>query len=146
MLVAVPDGDWASKERVMTKQDHIRLLGWLYIANGSLLLIGASIGLLASIASGVFSFDIARFLVGSIVGVIVMVCVALLALPNLAAGKGLLDGKGWARLLAMIMAVLSFFSFPLGTALCVYTFWVLWSKDADPYFEGRYPSYHERRL
>lgn len=128
----------------MTKQEHIRLLGWLHIAYGALILLGAVIGLLASVGSGLLSFDIVEFLVGSVVGVVVMVCVAVFALPSLAAGKGLLDGKGWARVLAMILAALSFFSFPIGTALCVYTFWVLWGKDADPYFEGRYPSYHER--
>ncbi len=130
----------------MNKQDHIRLLGWLYVAYGALILIGAAIGLLSTVVSGLFSFDIVELLVGSIVGAIVMGFLVVLSLPSLYAGKGLLEGKSWARVLAMILGALSFFSFPIGTALCVYTFWVLWGKDADPYFEGRYPSYHERRL
>jgi hypothetical protein len=142
--VAFSDLASDSKEPEMTKQEHIRLLGWLHLAYGALILLGAVLGLLGSLLGGIFSFDFVDFLVGSVVGVVVMVCMALFSLPSLAAGKGLLEGKGWARVLAMVMGALAFFSFPIGTALCVYTFWVLWGKDADPYFEGNYPSYHER--
>jgi len=42
------------------------------------------------------------------------------------AGWGLLNRQAWARSLAIVMAVISlFFSIPFGTALGVYTLWVL---------------------
>lgn len=42
-----------------------------------------------------------------------------------AAGIGLLRRASWARLLAIIVAFLSLIKLPLGTALGVYTLWVL---------------------
>ncbi len=128
----------------MDTGQHIRLLGWLYVANGSLMLVGAIIGLIASTLGGLFSGDLVETIIAPIIGVTILICLFVLSLPSFLTGKGLLEGKGWARVLAMIVGALSFFSFPLGTALCVYTFWVLWGQDADPYFEGRYPSYHEQ--
>jgi hypothetical protein len=42
------------------------------------------------------------------------------------AGWGLLNRQGWARSLAIVMGVISlFFNIPFGTALGVYTLWVL---------------------
>jgi hypothetical protein len=41
------------------------------------------------------------------------------------AGWGLLDRQSWARILAIILGFLSLLHFPLGTALGVYTLWVL---------------------
>jgi uncharacterized membrane protein (DUF2068 family) len=50
------------------------------------------------------------------------VCVAALALVS---GYGLLTRKPWGRVLAIIAAVLALIKFPLGTALGIYTLWVL---------------------
>ena len=127
----------------MEKEKHVKLVAWLLIINSGLLVL-AAIGVLFSITlTRLFSGEIAGLILAPIVAVVVALIMVLLALPGLLAGKGLLEGKGWARVLAMILAALNFFSFPLGTALCVYTFWVLWGKDADPVFEGGYPHYHE---
>jgi hypothetical protein len=40
-------------------------------------------------------------------------------------GWGLLDRQSWARILAIILGFLSLLHFPLGTALGIYTLWVL---------------------
>ena len=48
---------------------------------------------------------------------------------------GLLKYRPWARILALIVAVLHLFSFPFGTALGVYAFWVLLSAQSAPVFE-----------
>ncbi len=99
--------------------------------------------MLGTFVGGLFSGDVVEMLLSPVVGIVVLLVMAIYALPCMLAGKGLLEGKPWARILAMVLAVLSFFNFPLGTALCIYTFWVLWGKDADPWFEGSYPRYHE---
>src|SRR5262249_36919247 len=52
------------------------------------------------------------------------------------AGWGLLDRRPWARTLAIVLGVLALFDFPLGTALGVYTLWVLASSNAE--MEYRY--------
>jgi len=41
------------------------------------------------------------------------------------AGWGLLQRAPWARLLALILAFLALFNVPFGTAIGVYTLWVL---------------------
>ena len=41
------------------------------------------------------------------------------------AGWGLLDRQSWARILAIVLAFISLLNFPLGTALGIYTLWVL---------------------
>jgi hypothetical protein len=128
----------------MDKEQHIRMVGWLYIGYGALMLLGGVGTLIACVASGLFSGNLVETVVTPIVGVVVMLTLFIFSLPSLLIGKGLLDGKSWARMLAMVLAVFTFFNFPLGTALCVYTYWVLWGQEADPYFEGRYSSYHER--
>jgi hypothetical protein len=50
------------------------------------------------------------------------------------AGYGLLQRAGWARPLALVMAFLALINLPFGTALGVYTLWVLLPQDsADEY-------------
>jgi len=41
------------------------------------------------------------------------------------AGWGLMKRESWARILALVLAFISLFNLPLGTALGVYTMWVL---------------------
>jgi hypothetical protein len=43
----------------------------------------------------------------------------------LVAGYGLLNRRPWGRIVAIIAAILALIKFPLGTALGVYTLWVL---------------------
>jgi hypothetical protein len=43
----------------------------------------------------------------------------------LVAGYGLLNRRPWGRIVAIIAAVLALIKFPLGTALGIYTLWVL---------------------
>jgi zinc-ribbon domain len=50
------------------------------------------------------------------------VCTAALALI---AGYGLLQRRPWGRVLAIVVAVLTLFKVPFGTALGIYTLWVL---------------------
>ena len=53
------------------------------------------------------------------------------------AGWGLLNRQPWARMLAVVVGVVSlFFHFPLGTALGIYTLWVLLPARADEEYES----------
>lgn len=121
----------------MTREQHIRILAWLYIIRGVLILLGAITVFVALTFTGLFSGSLVETLVTPLAGVGIALLLFIISLPTFLAGMGLLDGKGWARVLAMILGVFSFLDFPLGTALCIYTFWVLWGRDADPHFEGR---------
>ncbi len=50
---------------------------------------------------------------------------ATLAVLAITGGYGLINRKDWARTLTFIVAILSLFSFPVGTAFGIYTLWVM---------------------
>ncbi|MGH9478393.1 MAG: DUF7144 family membrane protein [Terriglobales bacterium] len=47
------------------------------------------------------------------------------------AGVGLLQKQSWARVLAIVMGILRLLDFPFGTALGIYTLWVLVPAQSD---------------
>jgi len=47
------------------------------------------------------------------------------AILEVVAAWGLLERAPWARLLVLVLAILSILKFPLGTVLAIYTLWVL---------------------
>ena len=51
-------------------------------------------------------------------------------------GIGLLQGKAWGRTLAIVAAVLSLFSFPIGTVIGVLVIVYMMRTDVKVYFEG----------
>ena len=113
---------------------HVTILGWLNIASGILfLVIGAFVFLLLT-GVGAVSGEAEAFAVLSIVGSFVGFIMLVLALPSVVAGAGLLKGKNWARILAIILAVFNLMKCPLGTAVGLYTFYVLFQNEANDYF------------
>ncbi len=46
------------------------------------------------------------------------------SIPSIIAGIGLLYKQKWALILALILGCFKLFSFPVGTALGIYTIWV----------------------
>jgi hypothetical protein len=53
------------------------------------------------------------------------------AIAGVIAGGGLMARRPWARMLAIILGCISLIHFPLGTALGIYTLWVLVPAGAD---------------
>ncbi len=75
---------------------------------------------------GVFS-DAPEFLphlMGSLVPVIATLSVVM-GLAAVLVGYGLLSRQAWARVLAIIFGILALIKIPFGTALGIYTLWVL---------------------
>jgi hypothetical protein len=56
--------------------------------------------------------------------VIAFTLIILVALPSLIGGWGLLNRQSWAMTLVLIVGCLKLFSFPIGTAIGIYTIWV----------------------
>ena len=77
---------------------------------------------------GLFLFEDAPAFVphlfGALVPVIAVMSVATAILSALT-GYGLLARKPWGRTLAIVMGILSLIKLPVGTALGIYTLWVL---------------------
>ena len=49
----------------------------------------------------------------------------IISIPGLIGGIGLFMKKSWARILVLIISVLGLLNIPIGTAVAVYTIWVL---------------------
>jgi hypothetical protein len=116
---------------------HVRVLGWLHIGLGvlDLLLALGAFGLFAGMgALGVLVGDPGAGLSAGGIGLAVALLVALTGIPNLLAGAGLLAHANWGRWLALVLGALNAFKFPHGTALALYTFWVLLHDEAKPLF------------
>ncbi len=60
---------------------------------------------------------------------------ALLALPGLLAGIGLLRRRNWGRIVAIIVSFLNLLNVPIGTAIGAYSLWVLFQDAATEYFD-----------
>jgi hypothetical protein len=56
------------------------------------------------------------------------------AVPGLVVGIGLLTRRPWARILGIVISVLSLMHFPFGTALGIYGLWVLFHRDTERLF------------
>ena len=70
---------------------------------------------------------------GFVHGILTIVAWALLAgsILGLVTGWGLLQREPWARTLAIVMACLNMIHMPFGTALGIYTLWVLLPAAAE---------------
>ena len=115
-------------------QQHVTILGWLYVVGHALFLLAGLVvfTLLTSIGLSVPDPEARAVLL--IVGPAVGLLLIVLALSGLAAGYGLLTRKPWARVLAIIVAILGLPNFPLGTAIGLYALWVLFPTRARDYF------------
>ncbi len=106
-------------------QQHVNVLGWLHIVgNAIMLLLGCFIfALLWGIGAATGDLEATRIL--GIVGTTVGALLVVLGIPGIVAGYGLLRRKAWGRILALVVGFLGLVNFPLGTAIGIYTFWVL---------------------
>jgi hypothetical protein len=115
-------------------QVHIPVVAWLMIVGHAIFLCAGTfvLALLAGIGLAVREDPATPILLT--VGALVAIFLAVLALPGLVAGVGLLLRQGWARYLAIVVAILGLINFPLGTLIGVYSIWVLFQDDATNYF------------
>jgi len=112
---------------------HLRLLGILWMALSALHVLGAF-----------FTWIAGRFILpsvmrggGGIPGFVPPLVMSIgyfllvLSIAGLATGWGLLQRETWARTLALVMGFIVLLKAPLGTALGIYTLWVLLPAQAD---------------
>ena len=131
---------------------HIRLLGILWLAESALRLIPGLAMLFIFSAGGAILQHWLPFPFSSLVflGVPILwgigALLSLTAVGGLVAGWGLLDRKPWARTLTLILGLLSLPSVPFGTALGVYTLWVLLPAEAEMEYDAASRAQHGATL
>ena len=120
---------------------HVQIVAWLNIvASGMFLMLGIC-GFVFFVGMGFFaaadSGDAVALPILSTVGIVGLMFIAVLAVPGLLAGYGLLKRKKWGQILGIVDGVLNLFSIPVGTALGAYTLFVLFQNSANDYFDGQ---------
>jgi hypothetical protein len=120
---------------------HVKVLGVLYIALSAFGLVAALfVSLIFGTASGIVGASaepheaaIALPIIG-LTGMMLVVFLLIVSLPGLIAGIGLLKFRPWARIFAIVVAVINLIHIPFGTIIGIYGLWVLFNKDTERLF------------
>ncbi|MGH8004365.1 MAG: hypothetical protein ACRECJ_06550 [Limisphaerales bacterium] len=107
-------------------EKHITLLGWLFIIFNFISF------LTTSLAMHLFIPPEGRFIAHWVTfGMFVI------SAPGIAGGIGLLKRKYWAKILVLVLGFINLLHFPFGTALGIYTIWLLTRKETAEFFTGK---------
>ena len=121
---------------------HVKVIAVLFLLMGTALIIIAGFSSLffGALATFVGAQDDPDARIGQAVlgltGAAATAFFVLYSVPNFITGFGLLKFKPWARIFAIVLAVLALIRFPFGTAFGVYALWVLFRKDTEALFAG----------
>jgi hypothetical protein len=134
---------FAARSRV---PEHLHLLAIFWIVIGSILFVPVLFmivvstvarNVLANIAGNMQAEGVPAILniAAPMVFLMIAFFIGLIAIATFATGWGLLKVKPWARMLAIIMAFLGLLHPPFGTALGIYTLYVLLPSDAGAEYD-----------
>jgi hypothetical protein len=116
----------------MTPTSHNKILGVLHLAYGgltALLMAVISVVMLTIMSSINNSEETFSVRILALVAIALVLVTLLQTTPSFLAGYALLKRKRWAKTMGIIAAMVAGLSFPLGTALCVYTLWFLFGES-----------------
>lgn len=112
-------------------ESHKRILGILYIISGAfqmILVFALSMFISTILAFAATEIDPGKEVIFDFIARIFQflpaVIIIFFSIPAIIAGIGLLYKQSWALVLALILGCFKLFSFPIGTALGVYTIWI----------------------
>ena len=118
----------------MKMDEHVTILGALYIAFNALMLFAAIIVFVVIVGGGLLSGDADAIAITSGVGSAIAFLLVILSAPGIIGGIGLLKRRYWARILVLVLGFLNLVSIPLGTLLGIYTIWVLMKEETAQLF------------
>lgn len=114
---------------------HKRILAILYIISGSLQILGMLF--VTAFLSAIIPFimdeagpDAEWVFVWLVpfIRIIAIVIILFFSIPSIIGGVALLNNKPWALTLLLVLGCFKLFSFPIGTAIGIYTIYV-YSQD-----------------
>jgi len=127
--------DPAAKEKEKERmEEHVKILGILYLALSALGIIAAVIIFSLLFGTGWVIGDHEAIIIIRIVGISVSGLLVLLSAPGIICGLGLLKKESWARILALVLGFINLINIPFGTALGIYTIWVMTNKETEELF------------
>lgn len=124
----------------MSPQDsetHVNIVAWLHIILSILGLLVTAFVFIVFIIIGLVlaaSDDAAAMGIFAVIATVIGAFLLLVSAPGLVGGIGLLKRQNWARILVLILSVLQLFNIPFGTAVGVYSLWVLTRAETEALF------------
>ena len=109
---------------------HVKVVGWLWIGWGVVSILMGIIGLII-VNLNIPGQKDAILVTGGSVCFLIPGIVA-----DFVAGLGLLKYKAWARILAIILGVITLIVFPIGTVVGVYTLVIMLNKETVALLKG----------
>jgi hypothetical protein len=110
---------------------HKRILAILYIISGSLQILGmlfvsAFISIIIPFIMDEAGPDAQWVFVWIVpfIRIIAVIIILFFAIPSIIGGIGLLNNKSWSLTLLLVLGCFKLFSFPIGTAIGIYTIYV----------------------
>lgn len=116
-------------------QKHVTILAWLYIVFNIIGVLVAMLLFMLIIGGGFISGDTEAIAIMAIVATSLAFMLSLFSVPGIIGGIGLLYMKPWARIMVLILGFLELLNFPFGTALGIYTIWLLMKDETIKLFE-----------
>jgi len=124
-------------------REHVRLLAILWFAFGAFELLG---GVVLLVMANTFFVHLAHMAsregggappIGFLQPLLSVVAIFVLGkgLAGFLAGWGLLNREPWGRVMALVLGFLALIHPPLGTALGIYTLWVLLPADSEAEYQ-----------
>jgi hypothetical protein len=126
----------------LTAEEHNKFVGYAHLGYAVLhvLLLIVTMSFMGIMLSDIFGAaermggePPPRFI--GVVIVFVGLINVLMTIPSIVAGYALLKRQQWAKVAGIIAAVLAAMSFPIGTAVAVYTFWFLFSETGKSIYD-----------
>jgi hypothetical protein len=118
----------------MELKQHVRVVAALRIGFSVLGLVGAGIVFVVLVGLGLILVDTEAVRMLLFVGTTVGAFLAILSVPGILAGIGLLRRWSWARWLTVILAAFDLVNIPFGTLFGVYALWVMLQEDTEQLF------------
>lgn len=117
-------------------EKHITVVGTLQIGLGILGILVGFITLVVLLGAGVISRDAEAVRILSMIGPAIATYLFVVNIPSIIGGIGLLKKKSWARILVLIISAMDLLAIPIGTALAVYSIWVLVQDETAQIFSS----------
>lgn len=123
-------------------EQHVKILGVLYIVLGTmgviaalicLMIFGGAAGIVGIVAQEEPDARIAVPILGA-VGLGLFLFLLVLSAPGIIAGVGLLQLRPWARIVTVILSALNLMNIPIGTLVGAYGLWVMLSLETEKLF------------
>ena len=126
----------------MRPADHNKILGITHLAYGGFtVFVMALVSFFMLGAFGIAAISQPRGeavplgLMLLLIAFVVLVNLLIIA-PSFLAGYALLKKKRWAKTIGIIAGIIAGMSFPIGTAVCVYTLWFFFGENGKSIYDG----------